>query len=60
MSTYEVKPERHTLHRQFSRDLEPCLTIDPGDTVVFSTLDVSWNLERPPRPGQPDAAHHLR
>jgi acetamidase/formamidase len=40
---------RHTLegnwHGYFSRDIEPALTIDPGDTVVFTTLDSGWGLE---------------
>ena len=28
-------------HGHFSRDLEPALTIDPGDTVVFKALERS-------------------
>lgn len=28
-----------TLHGHFSRDFPPVLTIDPGDTVTFRTLD---------------------
>ncbi|WP_037499655.1 acetamidase/formamidase family protein [Solirubrobacter soli] len=32
-------------HGVFSRDLAPTLTIDPGDTVVFETLDAGWGLE---------------
>jgi acetamidase/formamidase len=36
-------------HGYFSRDLAPRLTIDPGDTVVFRTLDSGWGLE--PWPG---------
>ena len=32
-------------HGYFSRELEPALTIDPGDTVVFTTLDSGWGLE---------------
>lgn len=38
---------RQTLHGCFSRDLEPALSIDSGDTVVFRTLDAAWN-----RPGR--------
>ncbi len=45
MATYTIAPERQTLHGQFSRNFPPVLTIDPGDTVVFSTLDAGWNLE---------------
>ena len=32
-------------HGYFSRELAPALTIDPGDTVVFTTLDSGWGLE---------------
>jgi len=40
-----IEPERGTLHGQFSRDLLPALTIDPGDTVRFRTLDAAWNIK---------------
>jgi len=36
-------------HGYFSRELAPRLTIDAGDTVVFTTLDSGWGLE--PWPG---------
>jgi acetamidase/formamidase len=45
MATYTIEPERRTLHGTFSRDYEPVLTIAPGDTVVFRTLDAAWGLE---------------
>lgn len=45
MTTYSVEPERRTLHGHFSRDLPPILTIDPGDSVSYSTLDAAWGLE---------------
>ncbi len=45
MATYSIEPERRTLHGHFSRDLSPVLTIQPGDTVVFRTLDASWYVE---------------
>jgi acetamidase/formamidase len=45
MTTYSIKPERRTLHGHFSRDLPPVLTIKPGDTVQYSTLDAGWGLE---------------
>lgn len=47
MATYTIEPERRTLHGHFSRDLPPILTIDPGDTVVFRTIDAGWGLEIP-------------
>jgi acetamidase/formamidase len=45
MALFEIKPERRTLHGAFSRELEPVLTIDPGDTVRFRTLDAGWNID---------------
>lgn len=44
MSVYTIEPERRTLHGHFSRDLPPVLTIEPGDTVHFRTLDAGWGL----------------
>jgi acetamidase/formamidase len=29
----------------FSREFEPVLTIEPGDTVCYRTIDAGWNLE---------------
>jgi acetamidase/formamidase len=37
--------ERRTLHGHFSRDLEPVLTVDPGDSVRFSTPNAGWRLD---------------
>lgn len=47
MATYNIEPERRTLHGKFSRDMEPLLTVEPGDTVVYRTLDAGWGLEPP-------------
>jgi acetamidase/formamidase len=69
MSTYTIEPERRTLHGLFSPDLEPILTIDPGDTVQFRTLDAGWNIgydeakdesiKFEPRDGERDRGHAL-
>lgn len=45
MTTYSLGPDARTLHGAFSREIAPALTIDPGDTVIFRTLDADWNLE---------------
>ena len=37
--------DRRTLHGHFSRDLEPVLTINPGDSVHFAIPNSSWLLE---------------
>jgi acetamidase/formamidase len=42
---HSLEPERRTLHGSFSRDREPVLEIDPGDTVRCRTLDSGWGLE---------------
>lgn len=46
MPTYQMEPERRTLHGHFSPDLPPVLTVQPGDTVVFRTLDAGWTVQR--------------
>ena len=55
--------ERQNLHGHFSRDLEPVLTVDPGDTVEIETLAVFW-LRAPheqyePRRSPEDDGHAL-
>ena len=42
---HEIPLERRTLHGHFSHDLEPVLTIDPGDRIVLSTLESAWHVE---------------
>lgn len=50
MATYRIEPTREALHGYFSKDLQPVLTIDSGNTVEFRTLDAGWGLEPPPPP----------
>lgn len=46
MSTiYILEPERKNLTGCFSREHTPILTIQPGDTVRYRTLDAGWGLE---------------
>ena len=45
MALHEIPLERRTLHGHFSRDLEPVLVIDPGDSVRFQSLDAGWHWE---------------
>jgi acetamidase/formamidase len=61
---HEIPLERGTLHGHFSRDLEPILTIESGDTIAFGCLNAGWDT----RPGEPkfeprdetlDAGHAL-
>jgi acetamidase/formamidase len=61
--THEIPLERRTLHGHFSRDLEPIVTIDSGDTVAFACLDAGWNVEPGrkfgPRSDELDDGHAL-
>ena len=47
MARYMIEPEVGKIHGSFSRELPPILTIDPGDTVCYRTLDAGWNSTRP-------------
>lgn len=47
MAIHVVEPNEQTLHGYFSADLAPILTIEPGDTVRYRTLDAGWGLEPP-------------
>ena len=70
MALHELPLERRYLHGHFSRELEPVLEIDSGDTIAFATLDAGWGLEPPradgaererfePRDPELDAGHAL-
>jgi acetamidase/formamidase len=67
MATHELPLERRTLHGHFSRDLEPVLIVEPGDSVVFSTLQSGWVIDGQgplpryfePRDPELDAGHAL-
>jgi acetamidase/formamidase len=50
MSRYLVKPERSNLHGVLSKKIKPILTINPGDSVVFTTLEGDWRIEPPSEP----------
>jgi len=54
MATHRLDADERTLHGTFSPDREPVLVVDPGDTVVFSTLDSGWSVS--PFPAGPEAS----
>jgi acetamidase/formamidase len=60
---HEIPLERRTLHGHFSRDLEPILEVDPGDSIVFSCPNAGWRLNDDetfePRNAELDAGHAL-
>jgi acetamidase/formamidase len=52
-----LEPDVRSLHGWFDRDLPPVLTVDPGTTVRFRTLDSGWFLE-PDTGGVADRRRH--
>lgn len=52
-----LEPGPGAVHGWFDRDLPPALTVDPGTTVRFRTLDSGWFVE--PHTGA-DLAHRRR
>jgi acetamidase/formamidase len=63
VALHEIPLERRTLHGHFSRDLEPILTVEAGDTIAFSSLDSGWHVSPgarfEPRDPELDAGHAL-
>lgn len=53
MSLHTLSPGPRTVHGHFSRELPPALTIAPGDTVRFATLDAGWGALVSPDPFAP-------
>lgn len=45
MTLYTLDPADDSLHGYFSMERAPILTINPGDTVRYSTLDAGWGIE---------------
>jgi acetamidase/formamidase len=46
VALHELPLEAAFLHGCFSRELEPVLTIEPGDSVRFSTPNAGWSVGR--------------
>jgi acetamidase/formamidase len=63
MALHEIPLERRTLHGHFSRELEPILTVDSGDSVAFACLNAGWRTAEhelfPDRDDELDAGHAL-
>ncbi len=45
MTLRPIEPGPGVLHGQFSRDLEPALTVTSGDSVRYRTFGVAWGTE---------------
>lgn len=50
MASYILEPTAATPHGHYSPDLPPVLTIQPGDTVHYRTLDAGWSSYDYPDP----------
>lgn len=59
MTRHRILPSRRTVHGYFSRDLEPILTIDSGDTIVLTTLDAGWHAPPDRISGEWDWQKHI-
>jgi len=63
VALHEIPLERRTLHGHFSRDLEPVLTVESGDSIAFSCLNAGWRDAEhelfAERAGELDAGHAL-
>jgi acetamidase/formamidase len=60
---HELPLERRTLHGHFSRDLDPVLAVNSGDSIRFATLSAGWHFEQgkkfEPRDPELDGGHAL-
>ena len=50
---HELPLERRTVQGRFDRDLEPVLSVDPGDSIRFQALNAGWRWD-------PDVEHFER
>jgi acetamidase/formamidase len=48
MAVYKMEPVRKNLHGTFSKEYEPVMSIESGDTVQFRTLDGLWAYSSAP------------
>ena len=60
---HELPLDASVLHGHFSRELEPVLTVDAGDSVAFSVPNAGWDVGRdeplPSRNPELDTGHAL-
>ena len=63
MAVHELPLEQRYLHGHFSKDLEPAVEIDAGDSVKFFTPNHAWDIARDerfaPRSPELDEGHAL-
>jgi acetamidase/formamidase len=54
VALHELPLDAAVLHGCFSRELEPVLTVEPGDAVRFSTPNAGWSVGRDETFERPD------
>ena len=63
MAVHELPLEPQFLHGYFSRELEPVVEIEPGDSVRFAVPNAGWELQRgehfEPRNPELDSGHAM-
>ena len=52
MSSYRLDALPETTVQVFNQEIDPVLTVDPGDTVLLCSLDASGSLDRQKTPGE--------
>ena len=52
MSSYRLDAMPETTVQVFNQEIDPVLTVDPGDTVLLRSLDASGSLDRQKTPGE--------
>jgi acetamidase/formamidase len=52
MSSYRLDALPETTVQVFNQEIDPVLTVDPGDTVLLRSLDASGSLDRQKTPGE--------
>ena len=57
MATHELPLDASVLHGHFSPELPPVLTVDPGDSVRFSTPDAGWYVAPGERLDAPESEY---
>ena len=58
MSTHELPLDAANLHGYFSRELEPVLTVEAGDTVRISVPNAGWDVARDEHVASRDPSLH--
>lgn len=53
MSLHTLEPQAGTVHGRFSPELAPILTVQPGDSIRYRTLDAGWGRIEQDDPFQP-------